>query len=141
MTSSWNAPWHNCQKPSEITNKHLKVKLHIGTFLILGLLLSGSLNAQKEHAGATGMTRILFVFDASQSMYARWESGQKVDVAERLLTKMLDSLQSLKSDKFEVALRVYGHQKPVRLRTAMIRALRLALALTILPRLSSACEA
>lgn len=46
-------------------------------------------------------------------MYARWESGQKIDVAQRLMTKMLDSLQSLNSTNFELALRVYGHQKPV----------------------------
>ena len=46
-------------------------------------------------------------------MYARWESGQKIDVAQRLMTKMLDSLQSLESNNFELALRVYGHQKPV----------------------------
>lgn len=46
-------------------------------------------------------------------MYARWESGQKIDVAQRLMGKMLDSLNSLNNDNLEVALRVYGHQKPV----------------------------
>lgn len=59
------------------------------------------------------LTRILFVFDGSQSMYGRWESGQKIDIAQQLMTKMLDSLQSLNSDAFQLALRVYGHQKPV----------------------------
>lgn len=59
------------------------------------------------------LTRILFVFDGSQSMYARWESGRKIDVAQRLMTQMLDSLQSLPSENFQIALRVYGHQKPV----------------------------
>ena len=59
------------------------------------------------------ITRILFVFDGSQSMYGRWESGRKIDIAQRLMTEMLDSLQSLKSDQFQLALRVYGHQKPV----------------------------
>jgi Ca-activated chloride channel family protein len=59
------------------------------------------------------ITRILFVFDGSQSMYARWESGRKIEVAQRLLTRMLDSLQSLRSESFQIALRVYGHQKPV----------------------------
>lgn len=46
-------------------------------------------------------------------MYARWESGQKIDVAQRLMGKMLDSLHSLKQENLELALRVYGHQKPV----------------------------
>ena len=55
----------------------------------------------------------MFVFDGSQSMYARWQSGTKIDIAQRLMTKMLDSLQSLNSESFQLALRVYGHQKPV----------------------------
>lgn len=59
------------------------------------------------------MTRILFVFDASKSMFARWQTGEKIKVAQRLMTKMLDSLQSLDSKNFQIALRVYGHQKPV----------------------------
>ncbi len=59
------------------------------------------------------LTRILFVFDGSQSMYGRWESGKKIDIAQRLMTRMLDSLQSLNSDRFQLALRVYGHQRPV----------------------------
>lgn len=59
------------------------------------------------------LTRILFVFDGSKSMYGRWESGNKIDIAQRLMTQMLDSLQSLNSDHFQLALRVYGHQKPV----------------------------
>jgi len=46
-------------------------------------------------------------------MYARWETGQKIDVAQRLMGKMLDSLQSLDQENLELALRVYGHQKPV----------------------------
>lgn len=55
----------------------------------------------------------MFVFDGSQSMYARWQSGTKIDIAQRLMNKMLDSLQSLNSENFQLALRVYGHQKPV----------------------------
>jgi Ca-activated chloride channel family protein len=46
-------------------------------------------------------------------MYARWESGQKIDVAQRLMTEMLDSLKQLPNENFQLALRVYGHQKPV----------------------------
>lgn len=46
-------------------------------------------------------------------MYARWESGQKIDVAQRLMSKMLDSLNSIDNDNLQLALRVYGHQRPV----------------------------
>lgn len=54
------------------------------------------------------LTRILFVFDASQSMYGRWQSDMKINIARNLLIKVLDSLQSIKN--LEVALRLYGHQ-------------------------------
>lgn len=80
--------------------------------LVLGLLSTNFAHGQKKEERPT-VTRILFVFDGSQSMYARWESGRKIDIAQRLITKMLDSLQSLDNRSFQLALRVYGHQRPV----------------------------
>jgi Ca-activated chloride channel family protein len=55
------------------------------------------------------LTRILFVFDASQSMYGRWQSDTKFNIATRLFIGILDSLKNVKN--LELALRVYGHQK------------------------------
>lgn len=55
------------------------------------------------------LTRILFVFDASQSMYARWQSDMKITIAKNLMANLLDSLSEFKN--LELALRVYGHQK------------------------------
>ena len=57
------------------------------------------------------LTRILFVFDASQSMLTKWESDSKMNVSKKMLTTMLDSLAKI--ENLEVALRVYGHQRPV----------------------------
>lgn len=57
------------------------------------------------------LTRILFVFDASQSMLTKWESDSKMNVAKKMMGNMLDSLSQV--ENLEVALRVYGHQKPV----------------------------
>lgn len=54
------------------------------------------------------VNRILFVFDASQSMYGRWQSDIKFNIARNILTKVLDSLKTLPN--LEVALRLYGHQ-------------------------------
>ncbi len=54
------------------------------------------------------LTRILFVFDASQSMYGRWQSDLKINIAREILSKVLDSLSHM--ENLEVALRVYGHQ-------------------------------
>jgi Ca-activated chloride channel homolog len=56
-------------------------------------------------------TRILFIFDASQSMMAFWESDRKITIAQNVLIHIIDSLEQL--DNVEMALRVYGHQKPV----------------------------
>ena len=56
-------------------------------------------------------SRILFVFDASQSMYGTWESGRKINIARNYLINIIDSLEQM--DNIQMALRVYGHQSPV----------------------------
>lgn len=53
-------------------------------------------------------TRILFIFDASFSMYGSWQSGMKMDIAKRMLSEFLDSLKTIPN--LEIAMRVYGHQ-------------------------------
>jgi Ca-activated chloride channel family protein len=55
-------------------------------------------------------TRILFLLDASGSMYASMDKDNRINVAKRLLTKLMDSLERAKD--VEVALRVYGHNSP-----------------------------
>ena len=55
------------------------------------------------------INRILFVFDASQSMLGRWQSGRKIDIAKKLLSNITDSLKDV--ENLELALRVYGHQR------------------------------
>jgi Ca-activated chloride channel homolog len=76
--------------------------------LMLGIT---SVFAQEEHPKAKPppLTRILFIFDASQSMYGRWQSDIKFNIAKKLMSNLLDSLTSVPN--LEVALRVYGHQK------------------------------
>jgi Ca-activated chloride channel family protein len=57
------------------------------------------------------VTRVLFVFDASNSMAGLWESDVKINIARKILINMIDSLQNF--DNVLMALRVYGHQSPV----------------------------
>ena len=85
---------------------------HLLPLLFFSLMAQGQVYqyAQKQNPVTT---RILFIFDASQSMMARWETGTKVDVAQQMMGKMLDSLQRVQAPNLELALRVYGHQKPV----------------------------
>ena len=72
----------------------------------MSILLSVELFSQKKQEP---VNRILFVFDASQSMLGRWQSGRKIDIAKQLLTNITDSLKDVKN--LELGLRVYGHQR------------------------------
>ena len=67
--------------------------------------------AQKEKIKEKTLTRILFVFDASYSMFGQWESGMKMDIAKKLLIEFVDSLKSI--DHLQLAFRAYGHQVPL----------------------------
>jgi Ca-activated chloride channel homolog len=78
---------------------------------ILGTL-SLALGTFSSHAQKTPLpplTRIEFLFDASQSMYAQWQSGTRYEVARTLLSEMVDSLEKI--NHVEMAMRVYGHTK------------------------------
>ncbi len=81
--------------------------------LSVSMIIACSVYSQeksKEEAPQTKktLTRILFVFDASQSMYGRWQSDLKINIARNILLKVLDSLKSVPD--LEVGLRLYGHQ-------------------------------
>ncbi len=80
--------------------------------VMLAAATSGIVKAQAPQAQVEKeppLTRILFIFDASQSMFARWQSDMRINIARDLLIELLDSLQHL--DNTQLALRVYGHQK------------------------------
>ncbi len=64
---------------------------------------------QEEEEKPQPLTRILFVLDGSQSMYGRWQSDVKMNIAQNLLSNLLDSLKDVQN--IQLALRVYGHQK------------------------------
>jgi Ca-activated chloride channel homolog len=92
------------------------MRLHITktlSIVILACLISspGVLSAQKQpepNKKPPPTTRILFIFDASQSMLGRWQSDTKFNIAKRIMSELLDSLAYVKN--VELALRVYGHQ-------------------------------
>ena len=77
--------------------------------LLLCILFSFSIDLVAQKLKPKPITRILFLFDASQSMYARWETDTKYEIASRLLSNIVDSLQNF--DDVQLALRVYGHTK------------------------------
>lgn len=75
--------------------------------LITLMLLIQSLTVPRGFAQQPNKTRILFLLDASGSMYAMMGRDNRMDVAKRLLSKMVDSLKT--TPNLEIALRVYGH--------------------------------
>ena len=72
------------------------------------LILLGSFNFAIAQKKQDPVNRILFIFDASASMLGRWQSGRKIDIAKKLLSNMVDSLQNI--ENLEIGLRVYGHK-------------------------------
>ena len=79
-------------------------------FLIIAIVSLFSLgNIFAQDAGEK--IRILFIFDASNSMNAQWQNSSKIKVARELMLQTLDSLAYL--DNVEVALRLYGHQTKI----------------------------
>jgi Ca-activated chloride channel homolog len=78
----------------------------VSVYFIFGTWYSYS---QKPPEQPKPLTRILFLFDDSQSMIVKWQSNTKFEIAKKLLSEMVDSLQRV--DNLELALRVYGHTK------------------------------
>ena len=80
---------------------------HLKYFLFFGLIGLFSISSIAQ----TLPTRILFVLDGSGSMVAKMGENPRIDIAKRVLSKMVDSLSQ--KPNVEVALRVYGHTKTV----------------------------
>jgi len=78
---------------------------------ILPLDLGAQGDQQGDQPGYVPKSRILFIFDASNSMAGQWEGSRKIDIARDILLEMVDSLELMPN--VEIALRVYGHQSPV----------------------------
>ena len=79
--------------------------------VIILSLLSISVYGQEKLKYQPPDTRILFIFDASQSMAGYWQKNKKIDIARKVLIHIIDSLETLPNVK--MALRLYGHQSPV----------------------------
>jgi Ca-activated chloride channel family protein len=92
--------------------KLIRLKFLIIILVVTGLQFQYALRAQDTSPKKKEVrTRILFIFDASQSMSGTWESDTKITIARNILIDFVDSLQYVKN--VEMALRIYGHQSPV----------------------------
>jgi Ca-activated chloride channel homolog len=85
-----------------------KIIIISAAIMVLIAFSSAAQNQPPAFKKTPPVTRILFIFDASQSMLGRWQSDTKFNIAKRIISEMLDSIANLKNTEF--ALRVYGHQ-------------------------------
>lgn len=69
------------------------------------------MQGQVQNATDQQTTRILFIFDASQSMFGHFGGASKIDVAQKLFSEALDSLKKI--EHLELALRVYGNRSNI----------------------------
>jgi Ca-activated chloride channel family protein len=82
------------------------MRLIFAFICLIPLLLTARMaEGQKDDAP---LTRILFVFDASNSMNATWQSDRRITIAQKLLSEAVVELND--KPNVEMALRVYGHQ-------------------------------
>lgn len=86
----------------------MKIKFTLLAIILVFSSVHSFAQTEQEQEKPQPLTRILFVMDASQSMYGRWQSDMKITIARKLLSNLLDSLQSV--ENIDLALRVYGHQ-------------------------------
>ena len=107
---NWKNRWviTDPKAPMHIAHRLRRWLFVVAGCLLLSIPVLGQKGKKPKEAQAV-LTRIEFLFDGSQSMYGRWQSGMKIDVAKRLMSEMLDSLKHI--DNIELALRLYGHQK------------------------------
>lgn len=89
----------------------LNTNFAVSVLLIFFVSIQNMEGQRAESKPKKTLSRILFIFDASQSMAATWEKNKKIDIAREILIGMVDSLEKI--DQVQLALRVYGHQSPV----------------------------
>ncbi|MFY0672515.1 MAG: VWA domain-containing protein [Bacteroidia bacterium] len=84
--------------------KNIKLAILFLAFAVCGFSFKAKAqNAPVKH-------QILFVFDASGSMFGKWQGNLKIESAKKVLSKLVDSLDQLPN--VTMGLRVYGHQFP-----------------------------
>jgi len=79
--------------------------------LLFFMALSGFSQVPLDKKSEPPTTRILFVFDCSQSMAGLWNSDKKINIARHILSATVDSLEH--DPHIQMALRVFGFQSPV----------------------------
>ena len=92
-----------------VPTRSLATSFLYAALALAALLVMRPLATQAQDAAQQPpLTRMLFVFDASNSMNAFWGNQPKINTARELLLKSLKQLEG--QPDLELALRLYGHQ-------------------------------
>jgi Ca-activated chloride channel family protein len=83
------------------------VSIRFFSYIVICFLLSVHTMKAQVKKTEPSLTRVLFVFDASNSMKARHGANTRIQGAKDLFYKFIDSLSKQKNMQF--ALRMYGH--------------------------------
>ncbi len=97
-----------CPQKSHSSKESRRISLYLFFALLTFLTLSPAFAQQNDEP----LTRMLFVFDASNSMNAFWGGRPKIETARELLLTSLKELEG--KPNLELALRLYGHQTPIK---------------------------
>src|ERR1700752_2432404 len=87
-----------------MTYQKMKKKFYFLSVIFYLLLIAYCLLPTVSHSQTT---RVLFVFDASNSMKTMYDGKPRIEKAKELFYKFIDSLNHLKN--YEFALRMYGN--------------------------------
>ncbi|MBP1668731.1 MAG: hypothetical protein H6Q21_1097, partial [Bacteroidetes bacterium] len=71
--------------------------LYLAFFLLGFLMLMPAAGQTAKPKYIPPETRILFIFDASQSMAGKWEKESKISIAQKVLIHIIDSLENLEN--------------------------------------------
>lgn len=80
--------------------------LNIISFLAFAQSVCQSCEEKKKKLAAAPLTRVLVIFDASNSMRGKWNGHEKIVIAKKLAHQLIDSVSKLPN--VQLALRVYG---------------------------------
>jgi Ca-activated chloride channel family protein len=107
--------YNNWKKPLVITKHSIYqatlLRLTLFLALFFGLNAVSFAQTSRKQQSEKPLNRILFIFDASNSMNTNWGEDTRFALAKKLLANAIEELRP-KQD-VEVALRVYGHKSNI----------------------------
>lgn len=100
-------------KPIAQLTSYLKPRLcnFAKAALLVMLVMTSAVSFAQQEKFKPKTQRILFVLDASGSMYESFDGANRWEISKKLLGQLVDSLNQA-NPRIEIGLRIFGHQYP-----------------------------